>query len=40
MQAAERSAIYKEGDEVQEMFFIMRGQVGVGYTYFMNNAIN
>ena len=22
------------------MFFITKGQVGVGYTYFMNNAIN
>jgi len=25
---------------VQEMFFICQGEVGIGYTYFMNNAIN
>lgn len=35
-----RSIIYKEADEVQEMFFINKGQIAVGYTYFLNNAVN
>lgn len=35
-----RSMIFKEGDEVQEMFFIQKGEIGIGYTYYMNNAVN
>ena len=33
----EPSVLYKEGDEFTEMLFIMEGEVGIGYTYFMNN---
>ena len=29
----ELSLIYDEGDEVQEMYFIVSGDVGVGYPY-------
>ena len=39
LSAQERSILYKEGDEVQEIFFINKGEIGVGYTYFMNNVI-
>lgn len=36
----DRALIFKEGEEVQEMIFVMKGEVGIGYTYFQNNAVN
>lgn len=35
----ERSFIYREGDEIQEMFFISKGVVAVGYTYFQSKEL-
>jgi antitoxin component YwqK of YwqJK toxin-antitoxin module len=31
--------IYNEGQEIQEMFFIEKGEVGIGFSYYMNDII-